>query len=109
MKNHRKELLALRNGERAPQRSGEYWTEEELRSLTIKFENGVGISEIAVQLDRTEVAIYQQLEKKGFLANQCKPRNRRKRERITQDCLCPFCGNAACKSGGKGCGHAGNV
>ena len=109
MKNHRKELIALRNGDRPPHRSGVYWTEDELRELTIKFESGIGISEIAVQLDRTEVAIYQQLEKKGFLANQCKPRNRKKLERIVQDCLCPFCGNNSCTNCGKDCSHVGNV
>ena len=109
MKNHRKELCALRNGNRPPQRSGEYWTEDEMRQLTIMFEEGIGISEIAIKLDRTEVAIYQQIDKKGFWAAQCKPRNRSKKERTRADCLCPFCGNNTCKNCGKDCRHAGNV
>ena len=109
MKSHRKELRALRNGNRPPQRSGEYWTEDEVQQLTIMFEEGIGISEIAIELDRTEVAIYQQIDKKGFWAAQCKPRNRGKKERITADCLCPFCGNNTCKNCGKDCSHAGNV
>ena len=78
MENYRKELRSLRTGKRPPQRSGEYWTGDEVQKLTTMFEEGIGISAIAVELDRTEVAIYQQLEKKGFLANQCKPRNRKK-------------------------------
>ena len=109
MKNHRKELIALRNGERPPQRSGEYWTEEEVRQLSIMFEGGMGISEIAIQLDRSEISVYQQLEKRGFLSAQSKPRNRIKKERTMTDCLCPFCGNNACKNCGKDCSHAGNV
>lgn len=48
MKSHNKELIALRTGERPPQRSGEYWTEDEVRQLTIMFESGMGISEIAI-------------------------------------------------------------
>lgn len=109
MENYRKELRGLRTGKRPPQRSGEYWTEDEVQKLTTMFEEGIGISAIAVELDRTEVAIYQQLEKKGFLANQCKPRNRKKLERIVQDCLCPFCGNKSCSNCGKDCSHAGNI
>ena len=109
MKSHRKELIALRNGERPPQRSGEYWTEDEVRQLTIMFESGMGISEIAIQLDRSEISVYQQLEKRGLLSAHSKPRNRSKKERTMADCLCPFCGNNTCKNCGKDCSHAGNV
>lgn len=109
MKSHRKELIALRNGERPPKRSGEYWTEDEVRQLTIMFESGMGISEIAIQSDRSEISVYQQLEKRGFLSAQSKPRNRIKKERTMADCLCPFCGNNACKNCGKDCSHAGKV
>lgn len=109
MKNHRKALIALRSGECPPQRSGEYWSEDDLQKLTIMFESGDGISEIAIRLGRTEVAIYQQLEKKGYLSSQCKPRNRQKKERVIEDCLCPFCGNHSCVHCGKDCSHAGNV
>lgn len=61
MENYRKELRSLRTGKRSPQRSGEYWTGDEVQKLTTMFEEGIGISAIAVELDRTEVAIYQQL------------------------------------------------
>ena len=52
-----------------------------MRQLTIMFESGMGISEIAIQLDRSEISVYQQLEKRGFLSAQSKPRNRIKKER----------------------------
>lgn len=109
MGNHRKELLALRNGEQPPQRSGEFWTEDEVRQLTVMFESGTGISEIAIQLERSEISVYQQLEKRGFLSAQSKSRNRNKKERPIPGCLCPFCGNDSCKNCGKDCSHAGNV
>ena len=97
MKSHCKELISLRNGERPPQRSGEYWTEDEVRQLTNMFESGIGISEITIQLNRSEISVYQQLEKRGFLSAQSKPRNRSKKKPPTTGCLCPFCGNSSCK------------
>lgn len=109
MKSHRKELCALRNGNRPPQRSGEYWTEDEVRKLTVMFESGVGISEIAIELDRNEISVYQQLEKRGFLSAQSKPRSRGTRNCSRPKCLCLNCDNYSCKNCGKDCSHAGNV
>ena len=54
-------LIALRNGEIPSERSGEYWEEGEKKKLEQMFWAGVGISEIAVDLQRSENAVIQQL------------------------------------------------
>ena len=109
MKTHRKELIALRTGEKRPQRSGEYWTEEEQRSLQEMFEDGVDLSEIALRLGRNEIAIYQQLAKNGMLSQQCKSRTRRAKRQEGPSCLCSVCGVMSCTNCGKECSHAGNI
>lgn len=54
-------LIALRNGEIPSERSGEYWEEDEKSKLKRMFWNGAGISEMAVDLQRSENAVIQQL------------------------------------------------
>ena len=43
-------------------REGDYWTEEERETLIQKFHEGEGITAMALQLQRTESAIIQQIE-----------------------------------------------
>ena len=60
--NNKQELLiALRNGVIPSERSGEYWEEDEKTKLRQMFWNGKGISEMAVDLQRSENAVIQQL------------------------------------------------
>ena len=40
-------------------RAGDYWTDDEKNRLRILFDSGVGITEIALELGRTEPAVYQ--------------------------------------------------
>ena len=108
MEKHQKELIALRKGEKPPERSGEYWSKEELEALETLFWEGEGLSEIAIWLGRNEVAIYQQLAKGKLLSGQCRPRNRTKRQPAAE-CLCPSCGVADCQNCGKECDDAGSL
>ena len=53
MNDKRQQLQKLRNRMIRPEREGEYWTENEVATLTRKFCEGCGISEIAVAMHRS--------------------------------------------------------
>ena len=91
MNDKRQQLQKLRNRMIRPEREGEYWTENEVATLTRKFCEGCGISEIAVALHRSEPAIMQQIEKLDLFDRKENPR----RQRVTRqlNCLCGRCGN----------------
>ena len=69
---------------------GDYWTKEEQEELRSLFNQGTGITEIAIQLQRTEPAVIQQIEKLDLYQRKQYP----KRRRIIPnawECLCPVC------------------
>ena len=107
------ELIALRTGTKPAERSGEYWSEEDSALLRQLYAEGVGISEIALQLGRSEGAVCQQLTKMGLLTPQGRHRTRKKEADETTEwpdgCLCPHCSVKACQNCGKECPHAGTV
>ena len=109
MNDQQDQLIALRTGKKAAKRTGEYWTQEEVQLLVEHFHSGVGLSEMALQLERNEVAVFQQMAKMGLLAGQCRPRSRRKKAPAPAGCLCPVCGVADCQNCGKECTHAGAI
>lgn len=108
MNNYQKALIALRRGSKPPERSGDYWSPDDLRTLEELFWSGTSISEIALQMGRNEVATYQQIFKMGLLSSQCRPRNREKRKHESQ-CLCPACEVAGCQNRERGGQNAGEV
>lgn len=67
-------LVALRNGEVLPERSTAYWTPEERAELERLYNEGKGISEMSLLLQRSEGAIFQQLVAMGLMGAQGKPR-----------------------------------
>lgn len=69
---------------------GDYWSEEERRKLVALFETGVGITQIAVQLQRTEPAVIQQIEKLDLYRRKEKPSRNRSTPK-TPTCLCEAC------------------
>lgn len=71
------------------EREGDYWREEEKERLICLFNEGIGLTEIAILLQRTERAVSQQIEKLG-LYNDEVPVRRRKSEK-TPACLCSRC------------------
>lgn len=106
MSSYQEELIALRSGKKLPERSGDYWSADDLNTLEGLYWDGVSISEIALRMGRNEVATYQQLAKMGLLSSQCKPRNREKKK-SRAECLCPVCGVTHCQNCGKECPDAG--
>ena len=91
MNDKRQQLQKLRNRMIRPEREGEYWTENEVATLTRKFCEGCGISEIAVALHRSEPAIMQQIEKLDLFDRKENPRRQRVARQL--NCLCGRCGN----------------
>lgn len=57
MENLVEQLQSLRCGEHLPDNRNGYWTEEQDKALIKSFDNGVGVSEIAVTLGRTELSV----------------------------------------------------
>ena len=107
MENNHNALIALWTGEALSERSGEYWSEEEQDTLNRLLGTGYGISEIAVELRRSEMAICQQLLRRNMLAQQGKPRTRR--EQPEKSCHCPRCTDRDCPRCGKEKPDAGSV
>lgn len=108
------QLIALRNGTKPAERSGEYWSKEDIQLLERLYcQEGIGISEIALQLKRSEGAVCQQLTKMGLLTPQGKHRTRKKEADETAElpggCLCRLCQVKDCKNCGKECPYAGTV
>lgn len=72
------------------EREGDYWDEAEKERLTRLFDDNVGITEMAVQLQRTEPAVIQQIEKLDLYQRKENPTRRRKPEKAPE-CLCNRC------------------
>lgn len=83
--------IAMRTGRIQMRRDREYWTQDDLARLEEMYFAGYGINEIALALERSETAIYQQLERKKLVYRS--GRTSRKRLRMIKDgeCLCETC------------------
>lgn len=103
-----RQLIALRTGEAPAEHSGEYWSKEDSALLGQLYAEGVGISEIALRLGRSEMAVCQQLIKMNLFSSQGKPRNRKKKG-LMPECYCSICQVTNCANYGKECPHAGTI
>ena len=104
-------LAALRSGERPCERSGQYWSKEEREKLLRDFESGEGISDLALELNRTEPAVVQELKNAGAFENQTRRRGRNqpKHPDCQPGCQCPMCTVWDCPHRGKEFWDAGTV
>ena len=88
MEYNRKELLkAIRENTVVPARNGEYWKEDERQLLVSMYNDGVGISELALYFQRSENGIIQQLTALGVMRA---PKERRTYCKVPR-CLCYKC------------------
>ena len=71
-------------------REGDYWTDEEKQKLVQKFMEGEGITAIALELQRSEPAIFQMIEKLDLFNRKNQPQ-RRKSLPNPPVCLCENC------------------
>lgn len=67
---------------------GQYWSEADKSILLALFNEGVGITEIALKLGRSEPAILQQLVKERMFEHETQVRRSRKSK---NQCQCPTC------------------
>lgn len=58
--------IQMRNGEMKMLRDGGYWSENDREVLRREYANGTSINVIALMLQRSESAIYQQVERMGL-------------------------------------------
>ena len=72
------------------EREGDFWTQEEREKLTRLFDSGAGLTDIAIQLQRTEPAVYQQAEKLDLYQRKEKPA-RHRNDSSPSSCLCDRC------------------
>lgn len=75
-------------------REGDYWTAEEREILVQKFQEGEGITAMALQLQRTESAIIQQIEALDLFGRKKKNSSTKLPRCLCSDCkldpaLCP--------------------
>ena len=71
-------------------REGDYWTDEEKQKLVQKFLEGEGITAIALELQCSESAIYQMIERLDLYNRKSQPQ-RRKSLPKPPTCLCENC------------------
>lgn len=72
------------------EREGDYWDQDEKERLEEMFEDGTGISEMAIRLQRTEPAVIQQIEKLDLYHRKDHPKRRRPFTKMCK-CLCSNC------------------
>ena len=82
-------IINMRQRTTRLEREGDYWTEEEKFQLETLFEQGVGITQIALCLQRTEPAVFQQIEKMDLYERRRRPSRRRSVKQMI--CLCNRC------------------
>ena len=70
-------VRSMRNQTLRADRAGDYWTDDEKNRLKTLFDSGVGITEIALELGRTEPAVYQQIEKMDLYGRKQNPQRQR--------------------------------
>lgn len=85
---NRQKIINLRRRLVKPAREGEIWSEEELNKLFVQYSDGTEITEIALDLERSEYAIFQQIAKNKL--NQCNRRNIKDRKTYCKcvECIC---------------------
>ena len=81
-------LRMIRGGELRPERSREYWSDDERGQLETLYNSGTGISKIALELQRSEQAVVQQLLVMGLMTSSRGSRVKVERE---PHCLCREC------------------
>lgn len=84
-------VKSMRNRTTRMEHEGDYWSPEERSQLEHLFHTGIGITAIAIQLQRTEPAVAQQIERQDlYQRRQYRQRRRSPKERC--GCLCGRCG-----------------
>lgn len=84
----RQSVMIMRNKGEKMDREGEHWSEDERAYLQALFDNGTGITAIAILLQRTELAVIMQANQMDLFTPPSKKRTYRPR---VPHCLCCNC------------------
>lgn len=79
-------IQAMRQRTGQMNREGTYWTDDDKETLKTLFSQNVGITEIALILQRTEVAVMQQIQSLNLYE-----KVRRQSAKTQEGCLCKQC------------------
>ena len=88
-------LNGYRNGTIIPENNGKYWTDEDRNKLASMFNSEVGITRIALDFKRKELAVMQQLVVMGLLNTPAYHRGQKEKD---CGCLCSKCLNFECEN-----------
>lgn len=94
MESHREALIVLRSGKSAPVNGNGYWSDRDREYLKTNYADGADISELSLELGRTEASVFTQLFLMGMLSAQCTKRAQCKKAKVK--CLCPNCECTSC-------------
>lgn len=83
--------IEMRNGEMKMLRDGEYWSENDREVLRREYANGTSINVIAIMLQRSESAIYQQVERMGLCTRNPYSVRKKGKQSEAHSCLCKNC------------------
>lgn len=83
-------VKSMRNRTTRLEHEGDYWSQEERDRLEYLFYTGVGITAIAIQLQRTEPAVAQQIEKLDLYQRKLN-QQRKRSSKGNYGCLCGRC------------------
>lgn len=87
----RDKTAAMRTGQLKMKREGEYWTDEEREELRVRFLAGIPTNEIALDLERTESAINQQVDRMQLVVKNTRAPRKNCPARQEPVCLCSVC------------------
>ena len=87
---YREAVRTVRHSPASLERRGECWSEEDKGKLSEMFFDNVGITEMAVILQRSETAIMQQIEKQDLYDRKLYP-TRQRNNSVPSKCLCEVC------------------
>lgn len=83
--------IQMRNGKIKMLRDGECWTENDREVLRREYSNGTSLNEIAIMLQRSEGAIYQQVERLGLYSRNPFSTRKKNEKADAYSCLCKNC------------------
>ena len=83
--------IAMRNGEMPLLRDGEYWTDDERSRVRMMFAEGTPVNEIALELQRSERAVYMQISNMNLYIIAPEKMQKHKNGPKEPVCLCSVC------------------
>lgn len=83
--------VQMRTGKVKMLRDKEYWSNSEREILKREYAEGTSINEIALMLNRSESAVYQQIERLRLCVRIASVQRKKSDGKKTDDCLCKYC------------------